>query len=153
MLLCWLVGWLINVPAMFLCWLVGWLIGCLTSQQHVCWLVGCLTFQQHACLFVGWLAGCLTSQQYDSFLVGWLFNVPAFLDLSVGRAVTPAKLQIKICLTRSQYTDTRPTSPSAGPITAGTWQRSHWGVVGLTGPGKSPGGGGGVRIEPRPAAR
>ena len=29
-------------------------------------------------------------------------------------------------LTRSQYTDTRPTSPSADPITPGAWQGSHW---------------------------
>ena len=29
-------------------------------------------------------------------------------------------------LTQSQYTDTQPTSPSADPITPGTWQGSHW---------------------------
>ena len=29
-------------------------------------------------------------------------------------------------LTQSQYTDTGPTSPSANPITPGTWQGSHW---------------------------
>ena len=29
-------------------------------------------------------------------------------------------------LTRSQYTDTGPTSPSADPITRGAWQGSHW---------------------------
>ena len=29
-------------------------------------------------------------------------------------------------LTQSQYTDTRPTSPSADPITPGAWQGSHW---------------------------
>ena len=28
-------------------------------------------------------------------------------------------------LTQSQYTDTRPTSPSADPVTPGTWQGSH----------------------------
>ena len=29
-------------------------------------------------------------------------------------------------LTQSQYTDTRPTSPSTDPITPGAWQGSHW---------------------------
>ena len=29
-------------------------------------------------------------------------------------------------LTQSQYSDTRPTSPSADPITPCTWQGSHW---------------------------
>ena len=29
-------------------------------------------------------------------------------------------------LTQSQYTDTGPTSPSADPVTPGTWQGSHW---------------------------
>ena len=31
-----------------------------------------------------------------------------------------------VYLTQAQYTDTRPTSPMADPITAGTWQDSHW---------------------------
>ena len=29
-------------------------------------------------------------------------------------------------LTQSQYTNTRPTSPSTDPITSGAWQGSHW---------------------------
>ena len=29
-------------------------------------------------------------------------------------------------LTQSQYTDTRPTSPSTDPVMSGTWQGSHW---------------------------
>ena len=45
-------------------------------------------------------------------------------------------------LTRSQYTDTGPTSPSADPTTPGAWQGSHWGVniqvTGMTRPGKIP---------------
>ena len=45
-------------------------------------------------------------------------------------------------LTESQYTDTEPTSPSADPITPGTWPGSHWSanfeVTGMTRPwGKS----------------
>ena len=43
-------------------------------------------------------------------------------------------------LTRSQYTDTGPTSPSADPITPGAWQGSHWSanfwVTGMTRPPK-----------------
>ena len=45
-------------------------------------------------------------------------------------------------LTQSQYTDTRPTSPSADPITPGAWQGSHWSanflVTGMTRPRKNP---------------
>ena len=40
----------------------------------------------------------------------------------------------------TQYTYTRPTSPSPDPITPGAWQGSHWSanfeVTGMTGPGK-----------------
>ena len=32
-------------------------------------------------------------------------------------------------LTQSQYTDTRPTSPSADLMTPGTWQGSHWSAI------------------------
>ena len=46
-------------------------------------------------------------------------------------------------LTRSQYTDTGPTSPSTDPITPGAWRGSHWSanseVTGVTRPGKNPG--------------
>ena len=46
--------------------------------------------------------------------------------------------------TQSQYTDTRPTSPSADPITPGAWRGSYWStnfqVRGMTRPGKSPAG-------------
>ena len=44
-------------------------------------------------------------------------------------------------LTQSQHTDTKPTSPSAGPITPGAWQGSHWSanfeVTGVTRPRKT----------------
>ena len=44
-------------------------------------------------------------------------------------------------LTQSHCTDTRPTSPSADPITPGAGQGSHWSanfeVTGMTRPGKS----------------
>ena len=43
-------------------------------------------------------------------------------------------------LTKSQCTDTRPTSPSADLIMPGAWQGSHWStnfeVTDMTGPGK-----------------
>ena len=35
-------------------------------------------------------------------------------------------------LTQSQYTDTRPTIPSANPLTPDAWQSSHYPVVWLT---------------------
>ena len=42
-------------------------------------------------------------------------------------------------LNQPQYTDTRPTSPSADPTTPGAWQGSHWStyfeVSGMTQPG------------------
>ena len=57
-------------------------------------------------------------------------------------------------LAQSQYTDTRPTSPSAHPKTPGAWQGSHWSsnfeVTGMTRPGNRPTAKTG--IEPRPAA-
>ena len=43
-------------------------------------------------------------------------------------------------LNQSHYTDTRPTSPSADPVTPGAWQGSHWSanfqVTGTTRHGK-----------------
>ena len=69
------------------------------------------------CLFVD----CLTSQQHAS--------------VSQGRICTDnftcCHTEIEAAdqtfhLTQSQYTDTRPTSPSADPITPGAWQGSHW---------------------------
>ena len=67
----------------------------------------------------GWLVGCLTSQQHAR--------------VSQGRICTD---NFTCChtevadqtfhLTQSQYTDTRPTSPSADPITPGAWQGGHW---------------------------
>ena len=60
-------------------------------------------------------------------------------DLSCCHAEIEATDQT-CCLTRSQYTDTGPASPSTDPITPSTWQGNHWStnfyVSGLTGPGK-----------------
>ena len=49
---------------------------------------------------------------------------------------------LQIQLSTSRYTDTRPTSPRADPITPDAWQGSHWSanfeVTGMTGPRKLP---------------
>ena len=39
---------------------------------------------------------------------------------------TQEKLPIQLSLTQPEYTDTRPTSPSADPTIPGTWQGSPW---------------------------
>ena len=67
------------------------------------------------------LVGCLTSQQQASVSQGRICS----------DNFTCCHTEIEVAdqtfyLTQSQYTDTRPTSPSADPITPGTWQGSHW---------------------------
>ena len=79
--------------------------------------------------------GCLTPQQHAS--------------ASQGRICTDnftcCHTEIEVAdstfyLTQSQYTDTRPSSPSADPIMPGAWQDSHWNasfeVTGMTRPRK-----------------
>ena len=56
---------------------------------------------------VGWLLACLTSQQHASASQGRICSG------NLRAATLRKKLQIK--LSTSQYTDTRPTSPSADP--------------------------------------
>ena len=84
---------------------------------------------------VGWLLACLTSQQHDSVSQGRICS----------HNCTCCHTEIEVAdqtfhLTQSQYTDTRPTSPSADPITSGAWQGSHWSakfyVTGMTRPRK-----------------
>ena len=88
----------------------------------------------HESLFVG----CLTSQQHASVSQGRICS----------DNFTCCHTEIEVAdqtfyLTQSQYTDTRPTSPSAYPITPGAWQSSHWSanfwVTGMTRPRKNPG--------------
>ena len=64
-----------------------------------------------------------------------------------GSALHAATLETELAdqtfhLTQSQYTDTRPTSPSADPIMPGAWQGSYWSanfsVTGMIRPGKIP---------------
>ena len=73
--------------------------------------------RQKKCLSVG----CLTSQQHASVSQG----------LICSDNLTCCYTEIEIAdqtfhLTQSQYTDTRPTSPSTDPIKPGAWQGSHW---------------------------
>ena len=77
------------------------------------------------------LVGCLMSQQQASVSQGWICS----------DNFTCCHTEIEVVdqtfyLTQSQYTDTRPTSPSADLITPGTWQGSHWSanfsVTGMT---------------------
>ena len=67
-------------------------------------------------------------------LVGWLSSQQQ-ARVSQGRICTDnftcCHTEIEAAdqtfhLTKSQYTDTGPTSPSADPITPGAWQGSHW---------------------------
>ena len=83
------------------------------------------------------LVGCLMSQQHASVSQGRICS----------DNFTCCHTEIEVAdqtfyLTQSQYTDTGPTSPSADPITPGTWQGSHWSanfwVTGMTRPRKIP---------------
>ena len=67
------------------------------------------------------LVGGLTSQQHASVSQGRICSDNC----------TCCHTEIEVAdqtfyLTQSQYTDTRPTSPSADPRTPGAWQGSHW---------------------------
>ena len=66
----------------------------------------------NVCLFVG----CLTSQQHASVSQGWICSD----NFTCCHTEIEAADQM-FYLTQSQYTDTRPTSPSADPITPGAW--------------------------------
>ena len=87
-------------------------------QWNVCWLVGCLTSQQQASVSQGRICS-------DNFTC-------CHTEIEVADPT--------FYLIQSQYTDTRPTSPSADPITPGAWQGSHWSanfeVTGMTRPRK-----------------
>ena len=65
--------------------------------------------------------GCLVSRQHASVSQGKI----CFDSCTYCLFETEVADQT-FYLTRSQYTDTRPTSPSTDPMTPGTWQCSHW---------------------------
>ena len=65
----------------------------------------------------------LTSQHHASISQGW------FCSDKCKCCHTENKAAYQTCyLTQSQYTDPRPTSPSADPVTADAWQGSHWSI-------------------------
>ena len=79
--------------------------------------------------------GCLTSQQHASVSQGRICS-DNFMSCHTEIEVADQTFY----LTQSQYTDTRPTSPSTDPITPGAWQGSHWSanfeITGMTRPPK-----------------
>ena len=86
---------------------------------------------------VCWLGGRLTSQQHASVSQGRICT-----DNCTCCHTEIEAADLTYYLTRSQYTDTGPTSLSADPITPGAWQGSHcsanFQVTGMTRPGKIP---------------
>ena len=81
--------------------------GCSLPLQSLCNIVGCLTPQQNASVSQGRICS-------DNFT--WCHTEKEVADPTFH-------------LTQSQYTDTRPTSPSTDPITPGAWQSSHWSAI------------------------
>ena len=69
----------------------------------------------------GLLVGCSMSQQQATVSQGWICSDKFTCSHTEVEAADPT-----FYLTQSQYTDTGPTSPSADPIMAGTWQGSYW---------------------------
>ena len=63
----------------------------------------------------------LTSQQYASVFQGRIYS-----DNSTCRQIGTEVTDQTVYLIQSQYTDTRPASPSADLVTPGAWQDSHW---------------------------
>ena len=97
------------------CGNTGDVCGAVTLYTEVCWLS----------------AGCVTSQQHDSVSQGRISSDNC-TSCHTGTEVEDQKFY----LTQSQYTNTRPTSPSADPTTPGAWQGSRWSarfkVTGMT---------------------
>ena len=67
------------------------------------------------------LVGCLTSQQHTSVSQGRICS-----DKFTGCHIEIEVADRTFHLTQSQYTDTRPASPSIDPLMPGTWQGSFW---------------------------
>ena len=72
-------------------------------------------------IFCFLFVGCLTSQQHASVSQGRICS-DNFMCCHTEIEVADQTVH----LTQSQYTDTRPTSPSADPMMPGAWQGSHW---------------------------
>ena len=91
------------------------------------------TDQRNCLLF----AGCFTSQQHASV------SLERICSDKFMRCHTEIQVADQtVYLTQLQYTDTKPTSPSADPIMPGVWQGRHFSanfeVTGMTCPGKIP---------------
>ena len=82
-----------------------------------CKLFSICALKWFVCLFVG----CLTSQQHASVSQGWICS-DNYICFDTEIEVADSTFH----LTQSQYTDTRPTSPSTDPIMPGACQGSHW---------------------------
>ena len=97
------------------------------------------------------LVGCLTSQQQASASQGRICSD----NFTCCHTLIEVADQTSY-LTKSQYTDTGPTSPSADPISPGAWQGSHWSanfeVTGMTRPRENPGASG-IRTPDLPLSR
>ena len=90
-------------PSLFLSSFVPYILH-VSVPTYIVMLVGCLASQQHACVSQGRICSdnctcCHTERE----VADQTFH-----------------------LTKSQYTDTGPTSPSADPTMPGAWQGSHW---------------------------
>ena len=95
--------------------------------------VGCLTSQQHARVSQGRICCCcLTSQRHASVSQGRIYS-----DNFTVRHTEIEAAGHTFCLTRSQHTDTGPTSPTTDPITSGAWS-ANFEVTGRTRPRKIP---------------
>ena len=81
---------------------------------------GATRHQRICCLLV---AGCNMCQQHASVSQGWFGSDSCTCCHTETEAADPT-----FYLTLSQYTDTRPTSPSSDPITPGAWQGSRWSI-------------------------
>ena len=83
------------------------------------------------------LVGCWKSQQHASVSQGRICSDNCTCCHTEIEAADQT-----FHVTQSQYTDTRPTSPSADPRIQGAWQGSHWSsnfkVTGMTRPRKIP---------------
>ena len=105
------------------------------------------TILRSVCLFVG----CLTSQQQASVSHGRICE-----DNCTCCHTEIEVVDQTFYLTRSQYTDSGPTSSSADPTTPGAWQGSHWianfEITGMTRLRKNPGANG-IRTRDFPPSR
>ena len=74
-------------------------------------------------MIVGCLHACFTSHQHASVSQGRICS-----DKCTCCHTEIENVGQTLCLAQPQYTDIGPTSPSAGPITPGGWQGSHWSI-------------------------